>query len=395
LLINRKKEDKLRFLKEQIYFLSNWVGQEPAEAVSWKEKLSLMRQIRIKSLSPVGLRATNLTSTKEINLRDIYFSFEYKRQFIDFKIPSKYLTNFSAPSQDSGTFLNPIFTKNGQSALSLVITSLYKIYGDEVEIQSGGLYFETKDIYDSLRIKVKSKSMAKQKIFHWDSTVRWDNEQNLEEFSSVIIDTTYLINEEIPFEQLKLIMQKKPVFFVRSHLKLDSLGAEYGLWGSLWCSIPQDFLLKEKFFNEILNNTRLWGINADFEDVYPFITDQDFYKINHARNLRLKEVGKYWEEKIIHPSVSHFPHNLFFTINIYQVESVDLIEKKFKLLVKMIELQGVECLAVDSFGFDFIACKVFSRRETLTSTLRITCGDLTVEEADIVVREVNEWLKKI
>src|SRR5690606_36414059 len=86
----------------------------------------------------------------------------------------------------------------------------------------------------------------------------------------LIVDTT---NWNISSSEIQQIVtwaenNDTDLYLIRSHLKLDSLGAEYGLLGSVVKLSSREDKAWDKFFLETLSYA---GLSAVHEQIYPFL----------------------------------------------------------------------------------------------------------------------------
>lgn len=349
-------------------------------------KFKLMKELKAKTLSSLANSVTMIWPLKD-SFPGKKVTYRYQRQ--DFIIEGHSPLEVYYPGLKTSLNVNGHFTRSGQSAtfgLSLAL----KNTDEKLSINSlcEYTYFESLRVFEGLKIPGNKNS----------STALLDSSQTEKEpmlylegkkFSRLIVDTTNW-NLNSPYIQQIIHWaekEKTELFLIRSHLKLDCLGAEYGLLGSVVRLAQNEDKVWEKFFLETLSYA---GLLAVHEQVYPFLWDEEFLKLSEARTERIRANTKYFTDELApylktlkHPMrLKLLHHGLFF--GVYYEGKADHHPEKFLKLSFMHQVPAKYC---DSFGFDFLSLtNVISFHEsTQESSLRFCSGDDTEHRQDALM----------
>lgn len=346
-------------------------------------KFKLMKELKAKKLLELSNSVTMIWPLKE-SFSGKKVTYRYQRQ--DFIIEGHSPLEVYYPGLKTKLNVNGHFTRSGQSATFGLSLALKNSFPDlSIQYLSQYTYFESLRVFEGLKIPSNRSS----------ETALLDSSQLEKEpmsyltgkkISRLIVDTT---NWNINSPNIQKIIdwaekEKAELFLIRSHLKLDCLGAEYGLLGSVVRLSQTEDKAWEKFFLETLSYA---GLLAVHEQLYPFLWDEEFLKLTEARTERIRANTKYFTEELAAylPKLKHpmrlkiLDHGLFF--GVYYEGKADHHPEKFLKLSMMHQIPAKYC---DSFGFDFLSLtNVISFHEsTQESSLRFCSGDDTEHRQD-------------
>lgn len=355
-------------------------------------KFKLMKALKAETLRSLSNSVTMIWPIKE-SFHGKKVNYRYQRQ--DFVIEGESSLEVFYPGLKSSLNVTGHFTRSGQSAT--FGTNLALKNWDEkftVRFLAAQTYFETLRVLDGLKIPRTSEAKTG---FLDSSTLEKDPLEYLKDLKlkRLIVDTTNWCITSCNIQNIITWSEKQNVelFLIRSHLKLDCLGAEYGLLGSVVRISAEQNKEWDKFFLETLSYS---GLLAVHEQLYPFLWDETFLKLTEARTERIRantrfitsELSTFFKE-LNHPLRLQIPeHGLFFCIH-YKGQA-DHHPDKFLKLSYMHQVPAKYC---DSFGFDFLSLtNVVSFYENIQeSSLRFCSGD-NIEQVSESVKLIKDYL---
>lgn len=346
-------------------------------------KFTLMKELKARTLLELKNSVTLLWPLQDFHGLKVHY--RYQRQ--DFTIQGDKPLEVFYPGLKASGIVTGHFTRSGQSAtfgLNLALKNWDK--GFSLRILTPRIYFESIRIFEGLIIDQVDPTALSGFL---DSSF-WEKSslENLPHLKRLIVDTTnWSINSEHIQEIINWAESKDvELFLIRSHLKLDCLGAEYGLLGSVVRIGSQDHPEWEKFFLETLSYA---GLLAVQEQLYPFHWDKRFRELSTKRTERIRQNTRFLTEGLndFLPHLKNsmelrsFEHGLFFLI--YYKGQPDYFPDKFLKLSMLHEVPARHC---DSFGFDFFSLTnvVSFYEKTNESAIRFCSGDNTEKISDVL-----------
>lgn len=346
-------------------------------------KFKLMKEIKAETLLSLPNSVTMIWPIKE-SYNGKKVNYRYQRQ--DFVIEGHSPLEVYYPGLRSSLNVTGHFTRSGQSATFGTTLALKNWDTDfTIKFLASMTYFETSRVLDGLKIERKKDAVTG---FLDSSTLESPPLNYLSglELKRLIVDTTnWCINSKNIQDVIDWAKTNHvELFLIRSHLKLDCLGAEYGLLGSVVRIAATENKEWDKFFLETLSYA---GLLAVHEQVYPFLWDETFLKLTEARTERIRANTKFLTDELSsyikelkHPlRLKILDHGLFFGV-FYQGKA-DHHPEKFLRLSYMHQVPAKYC---DSFGFDFLSLtNVVSFHENIQeSSLRFCSGDNGEQKED-------------
>ncbi len=289
------------------------------------------------------------------------------------------------------------FFSSGQAANLTIISVLNTHYGLTPQFVGARGYFETLEILNAL-----AKTRGKKKYLYFDSaSADFDWQKIFESLDHhvLVLDTTCIDRYDQNLGHLfkKISKLKSPVILVRSHLKLDSFGVEYGALGSAIVLNPDAFpsLLRTKNEPNPLKTIQgaiksVGGVLGNFpsiDSIYPFLTSPEIGARNVARLARIRannlSLSKFLTKQ--GKDVELRPHGYFL-----ELRRVGMGKSRVAMAASKLRLvTDFPVYYSDSFGFDFSAVTTYRDYHSKKDyeCLRIAAPDLVPGEF-----EENYWL---
>lgn len=355
-------------------------------------KFKLMKEIKAKTLLSLANSVTMIWPIKE-SFYGKKINYRYQRQDLVIEGPAPLEVFY--PGLKSSLNVTGHFTRSGQSATFGTAQALKNWETNfTLKFLTSMIYFETIRVFDGLKI---SRKQDADTGFLDSSTLETDPLTALNglKLKRLLVDTTNWCFTSANIQNVIDWSKKHNVelFLLRSHLKLDCLGAEYGLLGSVVRIASEENKEWDKFFLETLSYA---GLLAVHEQIFPFLWDKEFIKLTEARTERIRANTKYlttelakFIKELKHPlRLKILDHGLFFGV-FYQGKA-DHHPEKFLKLSMMHQVPAKYC---DSFGFDFLSLtNVVSFHENIQeSSLRFCSGD-NIEQIEDSLKLIKDYL---
>lgn len=384
----------------------------PDKLLSYDEvieaKNRLYREIKSESIKKVRYPVTHLGKCIEnwYNQEVVYM---YSRQGIFSENALKTLYGFDIKEEDD---VRAHLTKSCQAANWSVLYSLVRAYNTNFDVNRDLVFYETLEILKL--IGVAQNDLDGVKVNYIDSSSKdYALPESVEENEIVVIDTTNLYRGNINLERFvqSAIKEKWKIILTRSHLKLDSLGCEYGMLGSITI-ISQDEFPKRKlkfkqiatvnFYKYVQGVLSAHSYYANIEDVYPFFNTQSLDELYDSRFKRLINNYKALSDELNENSIIFdiFEHKVFLTLTT-DIDA-DKIEQflfdKNLYLTKIRKKTNIPIYLTDSFGFDFFSVTAYSgiRKAGVDKLIvRISMGDMDENDFSKIVKNFSSIAKQL
>ena len=360
-----------------------------------KTKFQLMKELKARTLKELDNSVTLLWPLNQ-SFPGKKVSFDYQRQ--NLKIESKSDLEIFYPNLKTNISSYGHFTSSGQAAtfgLSLALKNQLKDFS--INLLAPSVYFETRHIFDALKIPssvdaenlyLDSSALTNAPLFYLKDKT----------FKRLIVDTT---NWDISSAYIQKIItlaevEKFELFLIRSHIKLDSLGAEYGTLGSI---VRVSSMPDEEWNKQLQETLSYSGLLANLEQIYPFLWDKSFLDLTTTRTESIRSNTKFLELKIDCflkkrkkvMKLRTFDHALYLLITMPAISKIHA--EKFIKLSLMHQVPAKYC---NSFGFDFVSLSNFIMTNDKTNeiSLRICPGADTekIEDAFEFIKDYIEVL---
>jgi hypothetical protein len=198
-----------------------------------------------------------------------------------------------------------------------------------------------------------------------------------------------------------------PVVMVRSHSKLDSLGAEYGRLGSVtfvrWndggCYAASS-LIVERLTAEVRNAIRLLGGAALPAHFPPYVGSDAYWTLTKKRVAAILHNGRQTARLFGRalPSQSaqlHFTHGLYVTLRARDPLDEATARQTAEAMSCDLSRKGHAIRHAGSFGFDFATAEWVRDATTAQYSVRVAVPDLPTRLWNDLSAAIASWWKRI
>lgn len=250
------------------------------------------------------------------------------------------------------------FLSSGQAATLtalVVLVSKLKLGCESKQIRA---YFESVDLLQSL-----PKSKAAESFLFFDSSAlnfSWDSLASADPKKILLFDTTCIDRQDAHLAEFlsQIHKTRRPAILVRSCLKLDTFGAEYGTLGNLLILNPEEFPHK-KVQDVVKSVGAVLGHFSSIDAVYPFLTHEDITNLNSLRVGRIQAnnriLTEHLQEKGIQVRVR--PHHLFCELTSTDDGNPVPLQRLAK---KIFKVTNYPIHFADSFGLDIAGVTTYA-----------------------------------
>ena len=243
----------------------------------------------------------------------------------------------------------------------------------------------------------------------------WPTQVRLSECRLLIVDTTCLSLKSKKLTEVTEVARRAGLIciLVRSHMKLDCLGMEYGRLGSIVFLWPSNLPLKEKIFLKKLIKSfdemaASHGTFANLSQIYPFYSHSHFHKATEAWQRRIEfnnsQVGEFLNSNIdfktARMSLKRFEHNKYFWFitktPISDKQALDLC----RALDQNLSFLRVPHLSIASYPWDFLSITPFKRGQRISldqrsrTVIRVSVPDFEQSKVDDVAKSLLFWFSQ-
>jgi hypothetical protein len=359
-----------------------------------------------------ALTETSWSAVRHRTVGSFEFSYDYQRADLDVSGPSFYELD------DSGH--ETIYTASGMAAISALVLASARAIGRADILVLPGSYGETLELIENYARDLQlvtlecsldevSPSIGSPQIFLLDSCARaYAFEATLRcakpAIDLLIFDTTCFSGGSTHIRRVLRWARKwgVPVVMVRSHTKLDSLGAEYGRLGSaVFVAWEKNDPLSARSTlkdlpAETRNAVRLLGgapLPAHFP---PYIGTASYRSLTNRRVAAIlrngRRTSRYFRSALAGlTSELHFAHGLYVTLCSTQPLSEATARLAAKAMSDDLSRAGFPVRHAGSFGFDFAATEWFHDATTDRYSVRVAIPDLPTALWDDISKEIAQW----
>ncbi|WP_314959608.1 hypothetical protein [Bradyrhizobium cosmicum] len=192
-----------------------------------------------------------------------------------------------------------------------------------------------------------------------------------------------------------------PVVMVRSHNKLDSLGAEYGRLGSAvfvsWSKEGAEARsMVERLAAETRNAVRLLGGAALPAHFPPYMGGEPYWVLTKARVAAILRNGRHAARLFARELASlsaelHFSHGLYVTLRGPRPFDEAGARQAAEAMSGDLGREGYPIRHAGSFGFDFAATEWFHDATTDQYSVRVAVPDLPTELWNDLAAAIAGW----
>jgi hypothetical protein len=338
------------------------------------------------------------------------FRYDYQRADLDVRGPSFYDVERSA--------IDTIYTASGMAAISALLLASARLIGKADILILPGAYGETQEFIegyaDRLRMITLNRPLEEGAGPGWASSriMLLDSCASAAAFDAglrctsaapdlLIFDTTCFCSGSGHIRRVLGRARKLaiPLVMVRSHTKLDSLGAEYGRLGSVtfvgWENISRVSKLRE-LPAETRNAVRLLGGAALPAHFPPYIGTPLYRELTNKRIAAMlrnsRRASRYFAAVLSGLTAElHFVHGLYVTVSSQQPLDEATARQAAAEMSNDLARAGLPIQHAGSFGFDFAATEWFRNPTTDHYSVRIAVPDLPTAIWDDLVEAIAKW----
>ena len=343
------------------------------------------------------------------------FSYDYQRADLSVIGPSFY-------ELAQGCISETIYSASGMAAISTLLLAFAPVFGRSDILVLPGSYGETLELIErfvpnlrlvNLRLPL-SDAFARggaPQILLLDSCVSAAAfEAALRHDASVldllVFDTTCFAGRSGRIRRVLRWAQrcKLPVVMVRSHNKLDSLGAEYGRLGSAvfvrWREQDAEAngSMIERLAAETRDAVRLLGGAALPAHFPPYVASDAYWALTKRRVAAILRNGRHAGRILARELASlaaelHFTHGLYITLRTGHPLDEAGARQAAEAMSRDLSRKGYPIRHAGSFGFDFAATEWI--RDTITGhyRVRVAVPDLPTDLWNGLAAAIAEWWK--
>lgn len=341
-----------------------------------------------------------------------HFTFRYDYQRADL--------NVSGPpiyEADGGTVTDTIYTASGMAAISALLLASAPIVADADLLVLPGSYGETLEFIARFLMSHRLVQLAlplsgalnrgdRPKILLLDSCIRASAFAEVlrcdgPKLDLLVFDTTCFAGSSGRIRRVLRWARRSgiPVVMVRSHNKLDTLGAEYGRLGSAvfisWADKGPQPSMMDHLAEETRNTVRLLGSAALPAHFPPYVGGADYRAATRARIAAILRNGRLAARILSHELSDladlDFVHGLYVTLRSGR-QPLDERSAREAAEAMSRELRSRYPIRhAGSFGFDFAATEWFHDATTDRYSVRVAVPDLPGTVWRELVREIARW----
>lgn len=338
------------------------------------------------------------------------FSYDYQRADLKVRGPSFY-------QGESGCANETIYTASGMAAISALLLACAQVVGKADILVMPGCYGETIELIERfvphLRLVILKLPLCdafarigSRRILLLDSSapagafeaaLRTDGAG----LDLLVFDTTCFAGGSGRIRRVLGWARRCriPVVMVRSHTKLDSLGAEYGRLGSAVFieDAPGSIgSICAHLARETRDAVRLLGGAALPAHFPPYVGTAAYWRLTRRRIAAIlrngRRMSRYFASELAGLSAElHFTHGLYVTLRGRHPLDEASARQAAALMSRDLSGEGFPIRHAGSFGFDFAATEWFHDATNDRYSVRVAVPDLPSELWDDLSAAIARW----
>lgn len=341
------------------------------------------------------------------------FSYDYQRADLSVSGPSFY-------EPGHGCISETIYAASGMAAISTLLLASAPIFAKADILVLPGSYGETVELIErfapnlrliTLRVPLLDAfaRAGMPRILLLDSCVTAGAFESVlhcdgSALDLLVFDTTCFAGRSGRIRRVLRWAQRYelPVVMVRSHNKLDSLGAEYGRLGSAvfvgWSEqgAEPSRSMVERLAAETRNAVRLLGGAALPAHFPPYLGSEAYWTLTKRRVAAILRNGRHAARLFARELASlsaelHFTHGLYVTLRAGHPLDEASARQAAEALSRDLSWKGYPIRHAGSFGFDFAATEWFHEATTDRYSVRVAVPDLPTELWNDLAAAIAEW----
>lgn len=339
------------------------------------------------------------------------FDYDYQRADLSVRGPSFY-------ELPCGVTRETIYTASGMAAISALLLACARIVVDSDIVVLPGSYGETLELIErfvpTLRLVIlkllSPDGLARAgvpRILLLDSCVSAGTFEAVlrcdrPALDLLVFDTTCFAGCSGRIRRVLRWARRYaiPVAMVRSHNKLDSLGAEYGRLGSTvfvsWSEQGAGRSMVDRLAAETRNAVRLLGGAALPAHFPPYVGSEAYWTLTKQRVAAILRNGRHTARLFARelPSLAaqlHFSHGLYVTLRASRPLDEASARQAAEAMSGDLSGAGYPIRHAGSFGFDFAATEWFHDATTDQYSVRVAVPDLPTELWNDLAAAIADW----
>jgi hypothetical protein len=335
------------------------------------------------------------------------FRYDYQRADLDVRGPSFYDGGYGA--------LDTVYTASGMAAIAALLLASARVVGKADILVLSGSYGETQELIEGYADRLRMITLSREgEVSARSASLRMlllDSSAPASAFAGglrsleatpdlLIFDTTCFSSGS---GRIRQVLQRAgslgiPVVMVRSHTKLDSLGAEYGRLGSVafvdWAT-NRGSTLKE-LPAQTRNAVRLLGGAALPAHFPPYIGAPLYRALTGKRIAAMlrnsRRASRHFAAAL--PGLAaelHYVHGLYVTLSSQQLLDEATARQAAAEMSSDLAKAGLPIQHAGSFGFDFAATEWFHHSTTDRYSVRVAVPDLPTAIWDELAGGIAQW----
>ena len=341
------------------------------------------------------------------------FAYDYQRADLDVRGPSFYELEHGCASET-------IYTASGMAAISSLLLASAPVLAKGDILVLPGSYGETLELIErlvpDLRLVILKLPLADAlaravapRILLLDSCVPAGAFEAVlrcegSTLDLLVFDTTCFAGRS---GRIRRVLRwarrcKIPVVMVRSHNKLDSLGAEYGRLGSAvfvgWRGqgAETNRAMIERLAVETRNAVRLLGGAALPAHFPPYMGSEAYWALTTKRVAAILRNGRHAARLFARELASlsaelHFTHGLYLTLRAVHPLDEASARQAAEVMSHDLSRAGYPIRHAGSFGFDFAATEWFHDATTDRYSVRVAVPDLPTQLWNDLAAAIAGW----
>ncbi|CCD94612.1 conserved hypothetical protein [Bradyrhizobium sp. ORS 375] len=337
------------------------------------------------------------------------FSYDYQRADLDVSGPS-----FYAVGEDIG---DTLYTISGMAAIAALLLATRPVLGQSDLLMLPGSYGETQELVDAharhLRLLTLSRDLAAvtaprspaPRLLLLDSSATAARFEAIlrcarPSIDLLIFDTTCFAHGSGRIRRVLAWARRwaVPVVMVRSHTKLDSLGAEYGRLGSVAFIGPRSAQRAALggLPEETRNAVRLLGGAALPAHFPPYVGTDRYRDLTNRRLAAILRNSRRARRRFATTlrgltAELDFAHGLYVTLASRAPFDEAAARQAAAAMSDDLKRAGLPIRHAGSFGFDFAATEWFHDATTDRYSVRVAVPDLPTAVWDDLTGAIAAW----
>jgi hypothetical protein len=338
------------------------------------------------------------------------FRYDYQRADLEVRGPSFY-------DLEPHRVQETIYTSSGMAAIAALLFASVKLIDRATIFLAPGCYGETRELIEgyarhlrpiihNLRLEEAARRLSACQILVVDSSAPASTFETALRLTRPAVDL--LIFDTTCFSaasgQVRRVFKwaqrwRVPLVMVRSHTKLDSIGAEYGRLGSAvfldWAASPAAESKFRSLPGEMRNAVRLLGGAALPAHFPPFVGTPSYRELTNKRMGAIlrntRRASRFFATAPGLAAQLRFAHGLYVTLKSAETLSEQTAREAAAAMSEDLGRAGLPIRHAGSFGFDFATTEWFCDPASGEYFIRVSVPDLPTALWDDLMEAIVGW----